>query len=70
MAAIRPIDRQPPTSSDVEAARLLAVNAKSGIKVTGPAAPKNSLQNSGTAVSGGAKISGAGTTASPPAEGP
>lgn len=70
MAAIRPIDRTPPTSSDVEAAKKLAVNANSGIVVTGPAAPTNSLQNSGQSVSGAARLSGGKATASPPKTAP
>lgn len=57
MAAIRAIERYPATSTDVEAAKVLSVTSK-GITITGPAAPQNSLQNSGQAVSGATRTSG------------
>lgn len=66
MAAVKPIDRDTPSSSDKEAAKVLALHSQGGLKITGPAAPTNSLQYSGTAVSGGTRISGGNGSASLP----
>ncbi len=58
MPKIQKIQREPATTADKEAQKVLASNSAGGIRITGPAAPHNRMQDSGTQVSGGGSISG------------
>lgn len=58
MPKIQPIQREPASTSDREAASVLAATATSGLRVTGPAAKVNGLQVAGTKVASATALSG------------
>jgi hypothetical protein len=55
---VRTIPRNPLSTSDIEAAKILAVHATGGITVTGPVAISNGMQQPGTKVTNAATLSG------------
>ena len=63
---IQPIQREPASTADREATRLLSVNTTGGVRVTGPAARTSSEQAAGTKVGGATNVSGA--TGAPPSK--